>query len=312
MRSVRHGRRVSPGTIGVRRLNADPAPIRIRADAGRSQRRGDRGQALVELAIVTPVLALLLLAAVDLGRIFYLRVSVANAAREGAMVAAQEPGSYTAGADCSAGNKVTCAAINEANGVGITVVPADVALTCSPSCSCTFGATVEVAVTGHFQLLTPLLAPFFGGQSIAFTERASADVIILPAAAGYATPSPTPTPTPSPTPTPTPGVNPTPTPTATPSPTPSPTPSCASPIVHFTYTQQNKTKPVVFTSTSTPTTGSCAITYWRWEFGDNTTDAGAQSSVSHMYPASGATYQVILTVTTPGGTYSFTASVTTR
>ena len=65
---------------------------RARASAS-SPRSRSRGQALVELALVTPVLLVLLLGAVDLGRLFYARITVTNAAREGAMMAAKEPGS---------------------------------------------------------------------------------------------------------------------------------------------------------------------------------------------------------------------------
>jgi Flp pilus assembly protein TadG len=41
-----------------------------------------RGQALVELALILPIILLLLAAALDLGRLFYSRVTVANAARD--------------------------------------------------------------------------------------------------------------------------------------------------------------------------------------------------------------------------------------
>ena len=46
--------------------------------------RDDRGQALVELALVTPILTLLMLGAVELGRIAYFAIEVESAARAGA------------------------------------------------------------------------------------------------------------------------------------------------------------------------------------------------------------------------------------
>ena len=58
---------------------------------------------------------------------------------------------------------------------------------------------------------------------------------------------------------------------------------------------------MVFTSASTPTSGDCAITYWRWEFGDGQTDAGNVPTTSHTYPSQGASYTATLTVTNPGG-----------
>jgi hypothetical protein len=254
---------------------------------------------------------LLLLGAIDLGRVFFVKIAVANAAREGALMAAQEPASWSAGAACSSSNKVMCAVQRESDGAGVTIAPADVALACSGGCSNTYGNRVTVTVTGHFSLLTPIMSVFTGGQNVTFSESAEADIIAYPASLPFPTPAPTPTPTPSPTPTPTPAPTgaPTPTPagpTPSPSPTPTPVPTCAPPTVGFTTSQQNKNKPVIFTSTSTPTTGLCAISYYRWEFGDGATSAGSLPSASHDYgrTGQGLTFNVTLTVTTPGGTYS--------
>jgi PKD repeat protein len=51
-----------------------------------------------------------------------------------------------------------------------------------------------------------------------------------------------------------------------------------------------------------PTTGDCAIDYWRWDFGDNSTSAGNLPTVSHDYGSAnkGKTFNVTLTVTVPG------------
>ena len=42
----------------------------------------------MELAIILPVMLLLAVAAIDLGRLFYAQITVENAAREGALTAA--------------------------------------------------------------------------------------------------------------------------------------------------------------------------------------------------------------------------------
>lgn len=281
-----------------------------------SARPRTRGQALVELAIVLPVLLLLMLAALDLGRMFYARIAVENAAREGALEASINPSSYLSGAACSASNRVVCAATNEAkDGAFVVVAPADVTRTCSNDCSKTFGARVTVSVTGHFRLITPIMWVFTGGPDVTLVSTADADIVVLPPGAGVTptpTPSPTPSPTPVPTPTPSGSTGPTASPTASPTPTPVPTPTCAPPAASFTYSQQNKNRPVVFVSTSTPSSGACAITYWRWEFGDGQTDAGNVQTVSHTYPAQATSYTVILTVTNPGSTTSYTTTITTR
>jgi len=49
----------------------------------RSRRRRTRGQALTELALILPVLALLMLGATDLGRAFYLNLEISGASRAG-------------------------------------------------------------------------------------------------------------------------------------------------------------------------------------------------------------------------------------
>ncbi len=277
--------------------------LRDRSLGRASASHRSRGQALVELALVTPILLLLLLGAIDLGRLFYARITVANAAREAAMVAASTPTSYTAGAACSASNRVMCAATRESSGSFVTVAPADVVLACAPSCAKTNGNRVTVTVTGHFEVLTPIIWVFTGGPNVTFNQSATADIIVLPAAAS----GPTPAPTVAPTVAPTGSIAP------TPSPTVAPTPVCSA-SVSFTYTQQNRNRPVVFTSTSTPTSGACAITYWRWEFGNGQWAAGNLPSTSHDYGSAnqGKTFNVTLTVTTPGGTFSTTAPITTK
>jgi Flp pilus assembly protein TadG len=297
--------RASPpdGARRARRVRVAVPALRFLSKPGRS-----RGQSLVELALVTPILLLLLLGAVDMGRLFYAEIAVTNAAREGAMVAATSPTSYVGGAACDAStNAVTCAATREGQGGFVTVSPTDVAMACSPSCTKAYGTTVTVTVTGHFQLLTPLMWVFTGGPNVTFDRSADADVVITPTAGGFATPSP------SPTASPTPSSSSSPTPTPTTSPTPTATATCPSPLVLFTTYQKNKNWAIDFTSTSTPTSGTCAISYWRWDFGDGTTSAGAVGTTSHDYGKAneGKTFNVTLTVTTPSGTFFYILAVTT-
>jgi hypothetical protein len=273
------------------------------------------GQALVELAIILPVFLVLTMAAVDLGRIFFAQISIANAAREGAYEAAYG-GSFNAGSDCGSTNTVMCAILNEAQG-SLAITPGDVTRSCNPVGGCAAGAygeAVTLKVTGHFDLLTPILSVFFGGTNITFSATATADMIDT-TSARVAAGAPTATAPPIPTPTvaPTAAVN----PTASPFPTPSgvaasPTasaPVCPPPFANFTYTVQNKK--VNFTSTSTPTTGTCQITFWRWEYGDGVTDAGNFSTANHQYPNNNRSYTVVLTVTNPYGSVSVTTVVTT-
>ncbi len=142
-----------------------------------------RGQSLVELALVLPILLLLVAGALDLGRVFFASVTVTNAAREGAMQAAKTPTDTAA---------IRTRAQFEAQNSGVTIAPADVTASCSLSgCPRQAGSTVTVSVTGTFSLITPLLAPLFGGQSIPFSSSATAQVEYLPDVA-LVTPPPDP------------------------------------------------------------------------------------------------------------------------
>jgi Flp pilus assembly protein TadG len=246
-----------------------------------STRRRSRGQALVELALITPVAVVLLASAVDLGRLFYSRIAIVNAAREGAFEASIHPTSYLLGQPCDkATNRVICRAINETAGSFVSVSPSDVALTCSPDCGQTLGNSVSVTVTGHFSLLTPVLAVFTGGTSVTFSETVTMRLAAPPTAVvPTATPTATPTSTPTPLPTATPAPTPTPDPSATPTaaPTPTPTPNCPVPVASFSVTPttgshyQNKNFPGTtfeFTDSSTNTNLPGCQTVWSWNFGD--------------------------------------------
>ena len=251
--------------------------------------RRTRGQALVELAILLPVLLLLFLATLDLGRLFYSNITLYNAAREGAMEASVNPGSFVSGAPCDkATNRVMCRAVNEAKGSFVTVSTAGVSLSCSPDCSPALGNTVTVRVEGTFGLITPLMGVFTGGQNVLLAAEASAQIATAPVGGIASTPSPSPTPTPTPTPTPVPTPTPTgapgPTSTPTPTPSPSPTPACFAPTANFTVNptsgsrRRNANFPgttFVFTDTSTNMTAGCG-TIWSWNFGDGSGSSSMQ------------------------------------
>lgn len=64
----------------------------VRRGNRRWGRHSEFGQALVEFAMIVPLLLLLLFALIDFGRGFYTWLLVTNAAREGARVAATQQG----------------------------------------------------------------------------------------------------------------------------------------------------------------------------------------------------------------------------
>ncbi len=259
-----------------------------------------RGQSLVELALILPVFLLFFAAVLDLGRIAAAQVSVENAAREGAFQAAKTPTDFDSSTGCPANgltNVIYCRIKLESSG-GVTISPTDVSVSCNPAdCSTGLGNTVTVRVNGHFRLLTPLMAVFFGGnQNVTFSASSVHNRETLPVS-GQQTPAPTATPTP--TPTGTAGA------TATPTPSPTLPPTCNLPSAGFTYVvtgSPSHQAPQTVTVTDTSTSINCGITSWIWTWGDGTTGSG-QVPGSHTYVAANAAkaYTVTLTVSNAAG-----------
>lgn len=282
------------------------------------RRHQSRGQSLVELALILPVLMLLVAATIDLGRIFYSQITITNAAREGAMEASRNPTSFQANTGCNTStNRIMCRVINESKGSFVAVLPADVSVSCSPSCTAAMGNMATVRVNGRFSLLTPLLAGFLGGSTINMAASASAQIITQPTTGVVSTPSPTPTPTPTPTPAPTPTPGPTATATATASPTatPVPTPQCFAPTANFSVTptsgfrdKNNRPGTVFsFTNSSLNMTAGCNP-IWSWSFGDGS-GASSQQNPTYVYSSSG-TKTITLSASNSAGSSSTTRTVT--
>ena len=132
-----------------------------------------RGQSMVEFALILPVLALLLVLTIDVGRVFFGWVAVTNATRIGASEAANDPEPWAAGgtsadyyeritADLEA---INCDADTNDDGVvdgGDLPAPTyiDRVKTTDPH---EFGDQVKVALTCEFSLITPLANGLLGG-----------------------------------------------------------------------------------------------------------------------------------------------------
>ncbi len=74
--------------------------------------RGHHGQALVEFALVGPILALMLLGAMDLTRAFYTYIVLTNASREAARVIIDYPQQYSDTAACAAAHQEAIPYVN--------------------------------------------------------------------------------------------------------------------------------------------------------------------------------------------------------
>jgi hypothetical protein len=131
--------------------------------------RHERGQTLVEFALIMPLFALLLFALLDFGRVIYTQNTVEQASREASRVGTLEP--------AEAGWKYTLirnAAINSAAGVGLT--NADIVGQGCDDCfypdGAASGGMVVVTVTSQIALLTPILSQVLGGSfTVTSTSR---------------------------------------------------------------------------------------------------------------------------------------------
>lgn len=119
--------------------------------------RSERGQAIVETALVMPVLLLLLFGILDAGRVFYAWIIVTNGAREGARVGAthRPQAEIFARVDAAMG--------------GMNPADYDVTIVGAQGIS---GDPVEVTVDGRVTLVTPLISAFFPANPVTLTNTA--------------------------------------------------------------------------------------------------------------------------------------------
>lgn len=111
-------------------------------------RGGDKGQSLVEFALVLPVLALLLMGIIDLGRIISAQLIVSEAARDAARYASIGNG------DTQVGQTVSADTSTLGNTVAWTITPTET--------NRQSGGTVTVDVSYSVDLFDPLLAVVLG------------------------------------------------------------------------------------------------------------------------------------------------------
>lgn len=95
-----------------------------------------RGQAAVEMAGVIPLLALMLLAATDFGRLYYTNIEVIEAARAGAQYGSQ---SVITAADASGMELAASSASPDVSGMTPT----------AKQCTCESGTTVTACPTSY-------------------------------------------------------------------------------------------------------------------------------------------------------------------
>lgn len=242
----------------------------------RANRAGrPRGQSLAEFALVAPVFMLLLLIAIDFGRVFFSHIQITNAAREAAAYGATSP-TDTVGIAARArqernvqsqrGESALVISSSCANGVGGTI-------SCSTASGGTgAGNTITVRVGEAFTFLTPLIGGFFGSFEIGAASTAT----VL----GYASDASGPPPG-----------------------------GCSPPTASFSVAVVSGTSIFADPSASSPNSGVCNISGYNWDWGDGTQEPGNASGLEHTYAGAG-TYTVRLQVTNQAGSATAVANVT--
>jgi Flp pilus assembly protein TadG len=146
------------GQIGATRVTA--------IQKGRRQKSS--AQAMVEAALILPILILLLTGVVDFGRVLYHQEVLANAAREGARAASNASATSTT---------IETAVITAALPVVLTASN----VTITPSGTRTSGSSVTVSASFNLGLITPamqaILTSYLSGGLIPLGQSASMVVI---------------------------------------------------------------------------------------------------------------------------------------
>jgi hypothetical protein len=241
---------------------------------GLSARRSGRGQSVVELALVLPVVLLIVVVAIDFGRAFSGYVTLTNASRIGANYAASHPTAWGTPGDPAERDKYDELILRDTDMANCELAPVD-----PPAPTFTDGADagttrtdvsdrVDVALSCTFKPITPLIGAILGNSVV---MSANSDFAVR-AGSVAGVPIPPAVPVPSPVGTP----------AGTPSATPSPTPAC--PTLSFTATDtSNRGNPhrMSFAGSINPSSSGWTWT-WSGAFSGNT-----QNESNHNFAASG-------------------------
>jgi len=126
------------------------------------ERKSERGQSLVELALSFTFLMLLVGGAIDLGRAFFTFITLRDAAQEGAIF-----GSYEPTDQCGVKDRVRASATSPIDTDGIA--DANITVSYSGGTPPDPGDGITVQVTYDFEVSMPLLGSVIGGQSFPIT-----------------------------------------------------------------------------------------------------------------------------------------------
>jgi Flp pilus assembly protein TadG len=126
----------------------------------------EKGQSLVEFALILPILLIILIGVVDLGRMYYAYIIITDAAAEGATYAAINPNDIS-----EIENRARAACGDIAAGVQ------SVQVTCPTCPSAESGDTVTVSISYDYVVLTPFMDVLFEEGAVPIQSQ-STEVIL--------------------------------------------------------------------------------------------------------------------------------------
>ena len=158
------------------------------------RRLGRRGQALVEFALILPVLLVILLGTVDAGRLIFAYNAVSNAAREGGRTAivnqtpievretaAQQATALGLTSTDPGGCPAAGGATTQPAGICFVLRDRDGSGTCPTA---QIGCTAVVAVKWEYRAITPIIGSLIGPMSVSSTTRQLVEKVCISAVPG--------------------------------------------------------------------------------------------------------------------------------
>jgi hypothetical protein len=160
------------GRLEMELAELSRGPSRGSRRTGRWRRASSPGQALVELSLILPVLLIILVCCLDLGRAYFAYVGILAAAEQGARAAS----------DLRFDGTAINNAVKLESGGSLAISDADITVSCpldppaiptAPESCRQRGRAVTVSVRRTFTAVNPLLRPIAGTNSIPLHVSAS-------------------------------------------------------------------------------------------------------------------------------------------
>jgi hypothetical protein len=140
---------------------------------------GERGQSLVEFALMMPVLLLMLMGTLDVGRMYFSFIAIQNAAGEGALYAAINPRCIHAGdgPECADPNNAEYRAQHESPAGGVDWTRVTISVEPADTSALHEGDAITIIARYEYDILTPLISPLVHDGKLRLTARAVQNVI---------------------------------------------------------------------------------------------------------------------------------------